>query len=221
MAALPPDYDADPDRSRSFRLGWQEDVHGPVANRLARAGENRVVDVGCGIGRFAAAVSGHTSWVGVDNSPRQLQDCSERPVVAADAVALPLRDESVDAVVLLWMLYHLEHPSAALREAKRVLRPGGLLAACAASRWNDPDLMPEGYPATTFDAEEGFGLVAAVFGDAKTEIEQWDEPMVCLHDRDEVLAYARSHLIPRVVAERVDPPLTLTKRGCLIWAHKE
>jgi len=220
MAALPPDYDSDPGRSRSFRLGWQEDVHGPVAERLVARNTQLVVDVGCGIGRFGAALDGGIRWVGVDTSPRQLRDCARRPTVQADAIALPVRDESVDAVVLLWMLYHLDDPTAALVEAKRVLRRGGLLAACAASRSNDPELVPAGYPPTSFDAEEAAELVANAFGDANLEVDRWDEPMVELRDRDEISAYARSHLLPADVAARVEPPITLTKRGCLVWATK-
>jgi SAM-dependent methyltransferase len=179
-----------------------------------------VADVGCGSGRFASAAAGRMGWVGVDSSPRQLQECSHRPVLQADATALPFRDESVDAVVLLWMLYHLEDPTSALVEAKRVLRPGGLVAAATTSRWNDPELVPGGYPATSFDAEEAADIVAAVFGPANVEDERWNEPMVRLHDLDEVHAYARSHLLPAEVFEGVQPPITLTKRGCLVWARK-
>jgi SAM-dependent methyltransferase len=220
VAALPPDYDSDPERSRAFRVGWQEDVHGPVADRLVAIGARMVVDVGCGIGRFGAAVSGRMRWIGVDSSHRQLQDCSYRPVARADAAALPLRSQSVDAVVLLWMLYHLADVEAALDGARRILRPGGLLGASTASRWNDPELVPLGYPATSFDAEEAPDIVSAVFGASNVEVVQWDEPMVELRDGDEVYAYVRSHLLSADVAEQVQPPITLTKRGCLIWARK-
>jgi SAM-dependent methyltransferase len=220
VAALPPDYDSDPGRSQSFQLGWQEDVHGPVAERLIARGTRSVVDVGCGIGRFGAALDGRIGWIGVDNSAKQLRDCLRRPVVRADAALLPLPDGSVDAAVLLWMLYHLDDALAALNEAKRVLRSGGILAACAASRWNDPELVPAGYPPTTFDAEDAEELVAEVFGAANIEVERWDEPMVTLRDREEIVAYARSHLLPADVAARVSSPLTLTKRGCLVWATR-
>jgi SAM-dependent methyltransferase len=179
-----------------------------------------VVDIGCGTGRFGAAVSGRIEWVGVDSSPRQLQDCSRRPVVRADAVALPLRDGSVDAVVQLWMLYHVDDPAKALAEARRVVRRGGLVVASTTSRWNDPELVPAGYPPTSFDAESAPAIAATIFGAVHVEVDRWDAPMVELHDRDEVAAYARSHLLPVEIAERVHPPITLTKRGCLIWARK-
>src|SRR5262249_25732135 len=55
-----------------------------------------------------------------------------------DARELPLDDASADAVLLLGPLYHLtdaEDRARALREAHRVLRPGGLLAAAAITRF--------------------------------------------------------------------------------------
>jgi SAM-dependent methyltransferase len=220
VVSLTPDYDSDPGRSRSFRLGWQEDVHGPVVERLILEGVSRVLDVGSGIGRFASAVGGRIQWLDVDESPRQLADCPHRPVIRANAVQLPLADQSVDAVVLLWMLYHLDDPRLALSEAWRVVRPGGLVAACASNRGNDPELVPQGYPRTTFDGEAAAEIVADVFGPSRVEVERWDAPMVQLHDRDEVAAYARSDLIPLQMAEAVGRPFTLTKRGCLVWVRR-
>jgi ubiquinone/menaquinone biosynthesis C-methylase UbiE len=58
--------------------------------------------------------------------------------VVGDARDLPHADDSVDAVLLLGPLYHLQEREdrlRALREAHRVLRRGGLLAAAAISRF--------------------------------------------------------------------------------------
>lgn len=220
MSALDPDYDNDPVRSRSFRTGWQEDVHAPVADRLIVEDVDSVLDVGCGIGRFATALHGGLDWIGLDASPRQIAGCPYRPAIRGDAIHLPLADHSVGAVTMLWMLYHLEDPGIAISEAKRVLRTGGLLAACTSSRSNDPELVPDGYPRTPFDAEEAADIVADVFGESNTDVERWDASLVQLADRDEVAAYARSHLLPPRMVEDVITPVTLTKRGCLVWGRQ-
>jgi SAM-dependent methyltransferase len=71
--------------------------------------------------------------------------------VVGDARALPVDDDSVDVVLLLGPLYHLTEAAdrtRALREARRALRPGGLLAAAAITRF-----------ASTFDGvAQGFLL---------------------------------------------------------------
>jgi hypothetical protein len=97
-----------------------------------------------------------------------------------------------------------------------VLRPGGLFVACTSSRRNDPELT-DGYPATGFDAEEAGSIVSTVFGEVR--VESWDARMTYLPDRDAVVRYCRSHLLPRSAADAVTPPLWLTKRGCLVFAR--
>jgi demethylmenaquinone methyltransferase / 2-methoxy-6-polyprenyl-1,4-benzoquinol methylase len=52
------------------------------------------------------------------------------PKVAGDAMALPLADESVDAVTISFGLRNVADPDAALREFRRVTRPGGTLVVC-------------------------------------------------------------------------------------------
>jgi demethylmenaquinone methyltransferase/2-methoxy-6-polyprenyl-1,4-benzoquinol methylase len=52
------------------------------------------------------------------------------PKVAGDAMALPLADESVDGVVISFGLRNVADPRAALREFRRVTRPGGRLVVC-------------------------------------------------------------------------------------------
>src|SRR6266536_479663 len=95
----------------------------------------------------------------------------------------------------------------AIAEARRVLRPAGLFAACTASRRNDPELT-DGYPPSPFDAEEAPAIVASVFGDV--DVDSWDGPYTVLPDRDAVLRYCRSHFLPPEAADRATPPVTLT-----------
>jgi SAM-dependent methyltransferase len=87
-----------------------------------------------------------------DASLHQLE-LAEHPKVRGDAVRLPIASDTAGAVCLLWMLYHLETPLLAIREAKRVLRPGGLLVASTSARDSCLELT-DGYPPSTFDAEE-------------------------------------------------------------------
>lgn len=52
------------------------------------------------------------------------------PFVAADACALPFADDSFDAVSISFGLRNVTYPRAALREMRRVTRPGGRLVIC-------------------------------------------------------------------------------------------
>jgi ubiquinone/menaquinone biosynthesis C-methylase UbiE len=134
-----------------------------------------------------------------------------------DALELPIGPETVGAVCMLWMLYHLETPRQAIREAERVLRPGGVFVACTAARDSCPELT-DGYPPSTFDAEEAGDLVAKVFDQVETE--RWDGPMTHLTDQDAVKLFCRTHLLAPESADRVRAPVWITMRGCLVWARK-
>ena len=118
---------------------------------------------------------------------------------------------------MLWMLYHLDDPQLAIGDAHRILRPGGLFVACTTSRRNDPELT-DGCDPTPFDAEEAPEIVTSVFLDV--EVESWDAPMTHLPDRDAVVRYCRSQLLPREAADRVTPLVWLTKRDWLVYAYR-
>jgi SAM-dependent methyltransferase len=131
---------------------------------------------------------------------------------------LPFRDGCFDAVVHLWCLYHLDDPYVAISEARRVLRSGGRYYACTAARNNDPELMPDGYPPGTFDAEDAVSIATSSF--PNVEAEAWDGRFFPLETRRDVRSYCRHNFIPVERAESADIPLWLTKRGVLIRATK-
>ena len=212
MSALEPDYDSDPGR----RQAWvaPNDVHDVVGPEL----RGPVLDVGCGEGRLLQRIGADVAWVGVDSSRGQAARCPSRPLVLGDMRCLPFVDNSFAEVTHLWCLYHLDDPLSAVREAHRTLRTGGRYYACTAARDSDPEIMFEGYPATTFDAEDAFDIVASVFPDARPA--QWDNRFFALQTRNEVRAYCRHNFIPAERAETVELPLWLTKRGVLIRATK-
>ena len=94
-----------------------------------------VGDLGCGTGSLALALSQHVAAVhAVDGSAAMLLAARTRlagqpNVVLSEGAleALPLADASLDVAVLMLVLHHVAEPSRVLREARRVLRPGGRL----------------------------------------------------------------------------------------------
>lgn len=101
-----------------------------------------VLDVGGATGVHARwlAADGHSVQL-IDPVPRHIEAAASVPGVTArlgDARQLPVGDGSADAVLLLGPLYHLtesEDRATALAEARRVLRPGGVLIAAGISRY--------------------------------------------------------------------------------------
>jgi glycosyltransferase involved in cell wall biosynthesis/SAM-dependent methyltransferase len=103
-----------------------------LLDRLRQRREpGRLLDVGCGGGHFMAAAA-ERGWrpLGADLSREACaaaRRLTRRPAVEGDAAALPFRDGTLDAVTLVSVLDHTTQPLAAVREAARVLRPGGVL----------------------------------------------------------------------------------------------
>ncbi len=98
--------------------------------------ESRILDVGCGYGRTLLALheQGYRNLVGVDPAPAMIAAARSRVPAAAFQVMepprLPFADMSVDAVLLFTVLTCIpsdDGQRAIIREAGRVLRPGGLL----------------------------------------------------------------------------------------------
>jgi ubiquinone/menaquinone biosynthesis C-methylase UbiE len=134
--ASPVDYDAT-DIAAAYDLGRS---HGPaVLDLWMRAigahvsAPNRILDLGCGTGRFSNALAEHfdTEVIGVDPSAKMLEQARGKPTdrrvryESGRGEAIPLPDGSVDLVFMSMIFHHVSDPAAVARECRRVLRDGG------------------------------------------------------------------------------------------------
>ena len=124
----------------------------PFAKRgwrtLARCFDNCVdsargldlLDVGCGTGQSRQIYRSHAStYTAIDLSARSLRIARSRHPdslwIEADACAMPFANDSFDVVAFSSVLHHIPDYRPALREAVRVLKPGGRVFAF------DPNLL--------------------------------------------------------------------------------
>jgi demethylmenaquinone methyltransferase/2-methoxy-6-polyprenyl-1,4-benzoquinol methylase len=118
---------------------WRRVTVEQIVRKLGRADFN-ALDLACGTGDLTAALRRVTSGrvVGMDFCHPMLviglEKCfksdppAEISLAEADALQLPVRDNSFDAVSIAFGLRNLEDYREGLREMSRVLRPGGVLA---------------------------------------------------------------------------------------------
>src|SRR5262245_51024916 len=117
--------------------------------------EQRMLDVGCGPGTITADLASRLSAgsvIGIDASDAVVEVARAEHIAAnlefetGDVYALQFPDDAFDVVHAHQVLQHLSDPVAALREMRRVTRPGGVVAVrdsdYGAFVWTpaDPDL---------------------------------------------------------------------------------
>jgi SAM-dependent methyltransferase len=122
--AVPPDYAPDP---AGYRERWLAKpvlraLYGDMYRRIARElAPGPTLELGGGSGNFKAHAPG---VVATDIVPAPWLDA------VCDAQQLPFADASFANIVLFDVLHHIERPVRFLREAARVLAPGGRIVMC-------------------------------------------------------------------------------------------
>jgi ubiquinone/menaquinone biosynthesis C-methylase UbiE len=130
---------------------WEEHVLAKAIDDLARLIDNRkpaypvVVDIGCGWGRSFKMLKDRFKaerLIGVDIDPQMIKAAGAEAVrqglsvelYQAAITQLPLRDASADLVFCHQTFHHLVDQHRAIRECRRVLKPGGVLLFAESTR---------------------------------------------------------------------------------------
>lgn len=122
-----------------------------------------VADLGCGSGQLTAQLANYVAKViGIDNSEAMLK-AAQQHTAALDNVELkqgdledlPLDAASCDRAMLTLVLTYLAEPAAALREAARILRPGGAVVVVDLLRHDREDFRRQtGQQCMGFEIEQ-------------------------------------------------------------------
>ena len=143
----------------------------------------RLLEVGCGVGAVLAVLGQEFPGVhlhGVDIEPKQLAYARghldragvEANLTEADATALPFADGSFDHVWMMWFLEHVPDPVAVLREARRVLAPGGAVTAIEVD-YSTARAEPSTPAFEALTHAMVRGMAAAGWSDAGTRLPAW------------------------------------------------
>jgi len=126
---------------------WRRIVATRVRDKLS--GSARVLDVACGTGDLALTLFENTGArvVGTDFCRPMLEIAADKtaqriPLIEGDALNLPFRDGSFEAVTIAFGLRNLASVEGGLAELRRVLKPGGWVAVLEFSRPANAMLRP-------------------------------------------------------------------------------
>lgn len=136
-------------QAEAYRRHWAQILLDPgraLVERMPLSDARTVIEVGAGVGALLAELRRRAPQafvLGADIAEGMIRlaptDVSR---VVMNAAALAVRDESFDAAVMAFMLFHVPDPSAGLTEVRRILRPGGTLGVATWEEVAD-DLVPD------------------------------------------------------------------------------
>lgn len=105
------------------------------ARRLTHANAT-VLHAGCGADETIELRSLARLTIGIDLDPWIARNTDIDIAILGNITELPIPDQSVDLVIARWVLEHVEHPHAFMRECYRVLRPGGRVLILTPNMWH-------------------------------------------------------------------------------------
>jgi SAM-dependent methyltransferase len=157
--------------------------HRLITHGTALKPGTRLLEVGCGVGAVLAVLGQEFPGItlhGVDIEPAQLAFARghleraqiEATLVEADARALPFADRSFDHVWMMWFLEHVPDPPEVLREARRVLAPGGAITAIEVD-YATCHADPTSPPLEALFRAMVQGMAASGWSDAGTRLPDW------------------------------------------------
>lgn len=137
-----------------YASGLYDGVLAALRALLSSAAPRCTLEVGCGTGYWLSALSDFLPYrCGVDYSVEMLRKAAERnagaDLVRATARRLPFRDAAFDLIFCVNAIHHFEQIDDFIGEARRVLKPGGILATIGMDphhghdRWCVYDYFPE------------------------------------------------------------------------------
>ncbi len=184
------------DRLLAQAAYWKDRL---ILRDLALPPEARALEIGCGVGavlRILAERFPDARYAGVDLQPKQIErakalmermNAPKMDLQVGDLNRLPWLQGSFDLVYGIWIVEHLANPLAALKEARRVLKPDGTICLTETDYtsiviWPESEAFAEFRAAfcRLFSAAGGnpyigrrLGPLLAQAGYYKTRVEAW------------------------------------------------
>lgn len=134
-----------------WHVGRLRIIEKELARQLGKQESVKILNIGCGTGGTIKMLEGFGEVVNVDVSDEAINFMEKNGfdnIIKVEGIDLPFEDASFDAVCAFDVLEHIETDVDAVREWKRVLRPGGKIVITVPAHqwlWSDHDVSLHHY----------------------------------------------------------------------------